>query len=125
VRFREPVPPAELPFAMNACDVGVFCMPPININARYALPNKFFDFVQARLAVAVGPAEEMARLTSELGLGPVSADFSEAAFTQALAGLDAAAVSRYKAAAHASAKELSSERDEQVERELLARLLAA
>jgi hypothetical protein len=125
VRFREPVAPAELPFAMNACDVGVFCMPPININARYALPNKFFDFVQARLAVAVGPAEEMARLTTELGLGPVSADFSEAAFTEALAGLDAAAVGRYKAAAHASAKELSSERDEQVERDLLARLLAA
>lgn len=125
VRFREPVAPAELPFAMNACDVGVFCMPPININARYALPNKFFDFVQARLAVAVGPAEEMARLTTELGLGPVSADFSEAAFTEALAGLDAAAVRQYKAAAHASAKELSSERDEQVERDLLARLLAA
>lgn len=125
VRFREPVPPAELPFAMNACDVGVFCMPPININARYALPNKFFDFVQARLAVAVGPAEEMARLTTELGLGPVSVDFSEGAFTDALAGLDPAAVSRYKSAAHASAKELSSERDEQVERDLLARLLAA
>lgn len=125
VRFREPVAPAELPFAMNACDVGVFCMPPININARYALPNKFFDFVQARLAVAVGPAEEMARLTTELGLGPVSADFSEAAFTEALAGLDAATVSGYKAAAQASAKELSSERDEQVERDLLSRLLAA
>ncbi len=71
---------------MNACDVGVFCMPPININARYALPNKFFDFVQARLAVGVGPAEEMARLTEKLGLGVVSTDFSEASFTEALAG---------------------------------------
>ena len=87
MRFHDPVAPAELPFAMNACDVGVFCMPPININARYALPNKFFDFVQARLAVGVGPAEEMARLTD--GARPrhrCPTDFTEASFTAALDG---------------------------------------
>jgi hypothetical protein len=123
VRFQDPVPPAELPFAMNASDVGVFCMPPINVNARYALPNKFFDFVQARLAVAVGPAEEMARLTRDLGLGPVSEDFSEASFTAALDRLDAPAVRAYKAAAHEHARELSSERDEQVEHDLVTRLV--
>jgi hypothetical protein len=123
VRFREPVAPAELPFAMNACDVGVFCMPPINVNARYALPNKFFDFVQARLAVAVGPAEEMSRLTDKLALGPVSADFSEEAFTTALSRLDAESVRRFKSASHEHARELSSERDEQVERDLVSRLL--
>ncbi len=124
VRFHEPVAPAQLPFAMNACDVGVFCMPPININARYALPNKFFDFVQARLAVAVGPAEEMARLTEQLGLGPVSTDFSQESFTAALEALDADAVREFKAASHAHARELSSERDEQVELDLVSGLLA-
>jgi hypothetical protein len=123
VRFHDPVAPAELPFAMNACDVGVFCMPPINVNARYALPNKFFDFVQARLAIGVGPAEEMARLTERLGLGVVSEDFSERSFPAALDGLDAARVREFKAAAHAQARELSSERDEQVEREIVTGLL--
>jgi hypothetical protein len=125
IRFHDPVAPAQLPFAMNACDVGVFCMPPINVNARYALPNKFFDFVQARLAVAVGPAEEMARLTEKLGLGPVSADFSEAAFTEALGRLDAQSVREFKVASDEHSRELSSERDEQVERDLVSRLLAA
>jgi hypothetical protein len=125
VRFHDPVAPAELPFAMNACDVGVFCMPPINVNARYALPNKFFDFVQARLAVAVGPAEEMGRLTEKLGLGPVSADFTEAAFAEALGRLDAGSVRTFKAASDEHSRELSSERDEQVERDLVSRLLAA
>ena len=125
VRFRRPVPPAELPFAMNACDVGVFCMPPINVNARYALPNKFFDFVQARLGVAVGPAEEMARLTTDLALGPVSTDFSEESFTAALDALSAHSVRAYKAAAHQHARELSSERDEQVERDIVIGLLGA
>lgn len=125
VRFHDAVAPAELPYAMNECDIGVFCMPPINVNARYALPNKFFDFVQARLAVGVGPAEEMARLTEQLGLGIVSDDFSEAAFTRALAALDADQVRAFKAASHEHARELSSERDEQVERDLVARLLGA
>jgi hypothetical protein len=123
VRFHDPVAPAELPFAMNASDVGVFCMPPININARYALPNKFFDFVQARLAVGVGPAEEMARLTEQMGLGFVSSDFSEESFTAALDALDPEAVRAFKAASHAHARELSSERDEAVERALVGRLL--
>jgi len=125
VRFHDPVAPAQLPFAMNECDMGVFCMPPINVNARYALPNKFFDFVQARLAVGVGPAEEMARLADQLGLGIVSDDFTEASFTRALDALDAEQLRAYKAASHQHARELSSERDEQVERDLVAALLAS
>ena len=72
IRFHEPVTPAELPTTLNAYDVGVYCLPPVSVNTRYALPNKFFDFVQARLAVAVGPSEGMAPLTREFGLGPVS-----------------------------------------------------
>jgi hypothetical protein len=108
---------------MNGFDVGVFSIPPINTNAAMALPNKFFDFVQGRLAVAVGPAEEMARLTRDLGLGPVSEDFSEGSFTAALDRLDAPAVRAYKAAAHEHARELSSERDEQVEHDLVTRLV--
>ncbi len=123
IRFHEPVTPAELPTTLNAYDVGVYCLPPVSVNTRYALPNKFFDFVQARLAVAVGPSEGMAPLTREFGLGPVSADFTEASFTAALEALDAEAVREFKAAAHAHARELSSERDVQVERDLVAQLL--
>ena len=109
---------------MNACDVGVFCMPPINVNARYALPNKFFDFVQARLAVAVGPAEEMApadpRARARARCRPTSARRRS---PRRWAGWTPTAVRGFKAAAHAHARELSSERDEQVERDLVTRLL--
>jgi hypothetical protein len=123
IRFHDPVTPEQLPATLNVYDVGVYCLPPISVNTRYALPNKFFDFIQARLAVAVGPSEGMAPLTAEFGLGPISADFTEAAFTAALEGLDATSVRAYKAASHAHALELSSERDVQVERDLVTRLL--
>jgi hypothetical protein len=123
IRIHPPVAPSELPQTLNRFDVGAFCMPPINVNAEYALPNKFFDFIQARLAHAVGPAPEMARLVREFDLGVVSPDFSQEAFTQMLRGLTPEQVRRGKQASHEHAKALSSEQDEAVESALVERLL--
>src|SRR5690606_36972605 len=65
ITFHAPVTPAELPATLNRYDIGVFWIPPFNTNARYTLPNKLFDYVQGRLAIAVGPTEEMARVVTE------------------------------------------------------------
>jgi hypothetical protein len=124
VTIHPPVAPAELPATLNRFDVGAFCMPPININAEFALPNKFFDFVQARLAHAVGPAPEMARLVREYDLGVVSDDFSKDSFVAALRRLDPAAVAAGKQASHRHARDLSSERDLEVVDGVVSRLLA-
>jgi hypothetical protein len=123
VRFHDPVAPDALPTTLNAYDVGVFCMPPININAEFALPNKFFDFVQARLAQAVGPSPEMARLVRELDLGVVAEDFTEDAFTAALRRLDPDRVRAGKKAADAHAHSLSDETDRAVMADIVRRLL--
>ena len=124
VTFHDPVAPDALPATLNRFDVGVFCMPPININAEYALPNKFFDFVQARLAHAVGPSPEMARLVRQYGLGVVSADFSTQAFVAALRELDDDAVKAGKEASHEHARVLSNDHDREVVRGIVERLLA-
>jgi hypothetical protein len=125
VTLRDPVAPAQLPYALNEFDLGAFCMPPINVNAEFALPNKFFDFVQARLAQAVGPAREMARLVREHELGVVSADFGVDAFVAALRSLDRATIEKAKQASHTAAHELSSARDVAVSDAVIERLLAA
>jgi hypothetical protein len=124
VTLREPVAPAQLPYALNEFDVGAFCMPPINVNAEFALPNKFFDFVQARLAQAVGPAKEMARLVRAHDLGVVSDDFGVDAFVRALSQLDGEAIERAKQASHAAAHELSSEADVAVVDTIVGKLTA-
>ena len=124
VTFHDPVAPDALPATLNRFDVGVFCMPPINLNAEYALPNKFFDFVQARLAHAVGPSPEMARLVRQYGLGVVSADFSTQAFVAALRELDDDAVKAGKEASHEHARVLSNDHDREVVRGIVERLLA-
>ncbi|NLF05994.1 MAG: glycosyltransferase family 4 protein, partial [Actinomycetales bacterium] len=94
---------------LNDFDLGVHVLPPVSFNNAWALPNKFFDFVQARLGVVVGPSPEMARLVREHGLGAVAEDFSAKALTAVLDALTPDRVTAWKQASHAAARELSAE----------------
>jgi hypothetical protein len=107
VTVRDPVPYAELVPTLNRYQVGVFLLPPTTFSYTWALPNKVFDFVQARLATVVGPSPEMAELVRSRHLGVVAEDFTPQALADALAGLDPSAVAGYQASAHAQALELS------------------
>jgi hypothetical protein len=108
------VRPHDLPVTLNDYDVGVFWIPPTHTNARFALPNKFFDFVQARLAVAVGPSVEMQRLVEKHGLGVVSRDFSVQECAESLRSLSATTVASFKKASHLASRELSFDEDRRV-----------
>ncbi|WP_152192638.1 glycosyltransferase family protein [Georgenia satyanarayanai] len=123
VTFHAPVAPEALPATLNRYDVGVFWIPPFNANAARTLPNKLFDFVQARLAVAVGPSPEMARVVSDHGLGVVAGDFSAGAAAASLARLSREQVTGFKAAAHAASRELSFATEAAVADDVLDRLL--
>jgi hypothetical protein len=107
VTVHDPVPYAELLTTLHAHDVGVHVLPPVSFNNTHALPNKIFDYVQARLALVVGPSPEMADLVRRHGLGVVADGFDPASLTAALLGLDAAHVTRCKEASHAAARALS------------------
>lgn len=109
VTVHPPVPYAELSRLLNGFDVGVYVLPPVNFNNAWALPNKFFDFVQARLGVVLGPSPEMASLVRRHGLGAISDDFTAESFARALESLTPADVDAYKAAAHAVAREMSAD----------------
>lgn len=107
IRFLPPVPMPDICKTLNAYDVGVYVLPPLNFNQEYALPNKFFEFVQARLAVAVGPSPEMARIATDRKLGVVATGFDAPALARALATLDPAQVQQFKAASDMAARELN------------------
>ena len=94
---------------LGECDVGVFVLPPLTCNYLNRLPNKFFDFVQARLGIVVGPSPEMAALVREHGLGVVTADFTAQSLARALDELTAETVEGHKAASHTVARGLSAE----------------
>ena len=125
ITFHAAVPPLELPDTLNSYDVGVFWIPPTHTNARFALPNKFFDFVQARLAIAVGPSVEMARLVDQFELGAVSSGFAVAECSESIRALSQADIMRAKNASDAAAAELSFDTDAEVARGILRELLGA
>jgi len=109
IRFRPPVPMRTIPKALNQFDVGVYLLEPVNFNLRHALPNKFFEFIQARLAIAIGPSPEMARLVRKHDLGVVSQDFSPQAFADCLRKMDRGTIDHFKLQSHKVAWEMSAE----------------
>ena len=124
VRILDPLPQREITSHCNDYDVGVYLLPPLNENALYALPNKFFEFVQARLAVVIGPSPEMAALVTSLELGVVAEEFTATALVQALDGLTPELVAAYKQHADEAAGHLNSERNAEIMLELVDRLLS-
>ena len=110
VSLHPPLDHASMVEAMAEYDVGVHVLAPTNYNNAVALPNKFFDFVQARLGLVIGPSPEMAQLTREHGFGAVAEDFSTEALTRVVANLTPTVVDEWKAASSASAYELSAQR---------------
>jgi glycosyltransferase involved in cell wall biosynthesis len=114
IRFPDPQPMHMLTEATNDYDVGVFLLPPVNLSRRYALPNKLFEFIQARLAIAIGPSPEMATVVRSYGCGIVTDDFDPRTFAAALNALDPAAITAFKSASHTAAQELCAERNEAI-----------
>ncbi len=122
IRFLDPVPMRDIVRFANAYDVGVFLLPPSNFNYANALPNKLFEFIQARLAVAIGPSPEMARVVREWECGMVAADFEAASLAARLQTLDPATLARGKEGSHAAASELTAQANARLLHDLADRL---
>ncbi len=99
----------DLPTFLNQFDIGLFLLEPTTFNYRHALPNKFFEFLQGRLGIAIGPTPEMAEIVHRTGTGIVASDFRPDSMVRALNALTAEDVNRFKQAAQAVAREYSAE----------------
>ncbi len=121
---HDPVPPETLPDVLNQYDLGVFLYPLKTLSHLYHLPNKFFDFVQARLGLVFSPAPEINTHIGEYELGIITADTSSDALVAALEILTADEVAGFKRASDKAAKALSSEPDRATQDALVGRLLA-
>lgn len=123
ITFHDAVAPTELAATLNQYDVGVFSLPPKTTNHQLMLPNKFFDFVQARLAIVFSPSPETSKLILDHELGKVAADYSTNALVEAVRSMSREDIKTFKENSHIAARLLSSEEDEQVERAILSSLL--
>jgi glycosyltransferase involved in cell wall biosynthesis len=123
ITFHPPVHPTELPRTLNGYDLGVYLLPLRTLNHHLMLPNKFFDFVQARLGMLISPAEETAALIARHDLGPALPDHSVEGLVAALSPLSDDDITRFKRSADAAAREMSSATDDETIRTIVRRLL--
>jgi hypothetical protein len=100
IRFIPTVRMEDICSRINAYDLGIYLLPPVNFNHEYALPNKLFEFIQARLAVAIGPSPEMARIVRRHGLGVVASSFEPTDLAADLAKLTDKELLMFKKANH-------------------------
>jgi hypothetical protein len=114
IRFRSPAPMEDIAETINKYDIGVFLLPPVNFNYRMALPNKFFEFIQARLAVAIGPSPEMARLATKCGFGIVARSFKPQELAACISALSAEDIEHLKHQADQASHELHAGRSAEI-----------
>ncbi len=111
ITFLNPVAGNEVVKFGNNFDIGLFFMPPSNINEEYSLANKFFQYVQSRLMLAVSPLPEMKRLIDEYNIGIYSQGYNPELLAKKINKLSAEDIHNYKLNSDKCAYELSSEKN--------------
>lgn len=111
ITFRQPVAVHDIANAINRYDMELIFFPPINENLRFALPNKFFEAVQGRLAIVTGQSPEMAALVTEYSNGVVVDGWTADALANSLNAVTAESLAAMKSASDVAARELCSERE--------------
>jgi glycosyltransferase involved in cell wall biosynthesis len=97
VSLEDPVPASEMIERANAdADIGFFVQPDLSPQKRFTLPNKFFEYVTAGLALCVSDLPEMARFVHQHDLGVLVGEATPEAIANAINSLDREAIDRYK-----------------------------
>jgi len=123
IQIVPPVSMQEIIPTTNQYDIGLFLVPPSNFNLQYALPNKLFEFIQARLAVAIGPSIEMSRIVRQFDCGVISQDFDPRSLANELNKLTAEKIMELKKHSHEAAQELNADTNAKRIREIVRDLI--
>ncbi|GAM97938.1 capsular polysaccharide synthesis enzyme cap5I [alpha proteobacterium U9-1i] len=113
VRIDPPVAFNQMIMRANESDIGLFVQEGISVQKRFTLPNKFFEYVQARLALCVADLPEMARLVKEHQLGVLVPNVSPRAIADQINALTREKIDAYKQASMKAAHTLSWEHEAQ------------
>ncbi len=109
VVFHDPVAPAQIVARIAEYDIGIYIQPPTTYNFSVVLPNKFFEFMMAGLAVIIGPTETMARIVDAYGFGCAAPSFDPSAVAALLNGLTVEQITALRAQARVAAQAINAD----------------
>ncbi|ANV98188.1 hypothetical protein BBW65_04970 [Helicobacter enhydrae] len=107
VRILEPVKLEEIIPRTNAFDLGLITLQNNGFNNTNALPNKFFEYIQARLGVISTPLPCVRAMIEEYQIGVVSEDYAPLSVAKMVNALSGERVLDYKRRAHQVSATLS------------------
>jgi glycosyltransferase involved in cell wall biosynthesis len=96
IYYMPPVRPEDVVDYTSSADVGLTFIENICLSYYYSLPNKFFEYIHAGLAIISWPSYEMKSIIEEANAGIVTDDFSKEAIVKVLKSLDKVKVEQYK-----------------------------
>ncbi|WP_027327100.1 hypothetical protein [Helicobacter pametensis] len=104
------LPPVSLeeiiPFT-HRFDLGLITLKPNGFNNTHALPNKFFEYIQARLGVIATPLPSLKPIIESHHLGICSKDFETQSLISLLNSLDVQTIKTLKNHAHKASHSLN------------------
>ncbi len=96
---------------LNQFDIGVHMMSSNNFNNDNALPNKYFQYIQARLVTVFGPLAEIGAFTRQYDTGIVLDTYTEKDLASSIQKLSVDHINRIKKNNDANAKQFCEENE--------------
>lgn len=107
VEILPEVPMVDLIRAAAQADIGISTPPSTSKHNIYALPNKFFEYIQAGLAMCVADLPDMRRIMDNYNLGIPISSVTPEAIAEAVNKFQPELVDIYKSNARKAAAELN------------------
>ena len=111
VIFIPPVDPDKIIDEICAFDIGLPLLKASQKSYLHALPNKFFHYIMAGLAIIVPPLPAMAEIVNQYEIGKVSKTQSPKSVALLLNSLTTKEIRRYKQNALEAAKTFNAENE--------------
>ncbi len=103
----------------NKADIGILPHPPSKNENHVCLPNKFFEYIMAGIAVVSSPIKDVQELLMQYDLGKIFPEATPLSIAKTLNELDFDEINRYKKNSLYAAKKLCWENEKRVFSKLL------
>tara|TARA_B100000161_G_scaffold133311_1_gene94493 strand:- start:722 stop:1852 length:1131 start_codon:yes stop_codon:yes gene_type:complete len=111
VEILEPINENLLINEGNKFDIGIMSIYPSNLNYKYCLPNKLFQFIQSRIPIISGPTPSIKKIIEKYDIGKVAKSFEIHDISETIKTLTKYDIKRMKINCDLAAKELCWEKE--------------